>query len=176
MISHSAPGLEREALGVPPFVLYADPEAIAERARRSWDQRTVPRLLDPQDDVAGTFRSALPVRPIALCRSCCCRPAGAGQRIRPSSRPIEQAVADVTAGHASAVSDQSDCQIRAVFGGVSRIPAIRNFWPHSPSAIGPARRLVPGHDARQRRAARRAVDRAYAACRACPRADTRAHI
>lgn len=91
----------RGSSGVPPFLLYADPKAITERSRVLGISAPL-RPIGPQDDVAGTFRSALPVRPIAL-------PATVvAGRPDPANAPaviaaVEQAVEDVMSGHVSAV-------------------------------------------------------------------------
>jgi 4-hydroxythreonine-4-phosphate dehydrogenase len=93
--------LKREAFGVPPFLLYADPNAIAERARAVG--ATVPLVpIGSHDDVASAFASALPVNPIPLSA-----PVVAG-RPEPANASaviasIERAVADVAGGRASAV-------------------------------------------------------------------------
>jgi 4-hydroxythreonine-4-phosphate dehydrogenase len=91
----------RDAFGLPPFLLYADPKAVTERARAVGVSAPLQQM-NIGDDVAGAFRSALPVRPIALPASVvagCPDPANATAVIE----AIEQAVEDVINGHASAV-------------------------------------------------------------------------
>ncbi|MFM9848226.1 MAG: 4-hydroxythreonine-4-phosphate dehydrogenase PdxA [Hyphomicrobiaceae bacterium] len=91
----------RETLGVPPFMLYADPEAMAQRAQALGITAAL-RQMEPLDDVASVFRSALPVRAITLPA-----PVVAGQPDAANASAviasIEQAVEDVVAGLASAV-------------------------------------------------------------------------
>jgi 4-hydroxythreonine-4-phosphate dehydrogenase len=93
--------IRRDAFSVPPFVLYADPKAVAERAEALGVSAPL-RQMGPQDDVAGAFRSALPVHPLALPAAVVAgRPDPANASAVIAS--IEDAVADVAAGHASAV-------------------------------------------------------------------------
>lgn len=93
--------IRRDALGVPPFVLYADPKAIAERAEALGVSAPLQQM-GPQGDVARAFRSALPVHSLTLPAAVVAgRPDPANASAVIAS--IEQAVEDVVAGHASAV-------------------------------------------------------------------------
>lgn len=91
----------REAFHTPPFLLYADPKAVTERSQALGITAPL-RQMESEDDVAGAFRSALPVSPVVLSA-----PAFPG-RADPANAAaviaaIELAVGDVMAGRASAV-------------------------------------------------------------------------
>jgi 4-hydroxythreonine-4-phosphate dehydrogenase len=93
---------DRVAIGLPPFALYADPDAVAERARAL----AIPVKLAVSEDVSsapGAFAARLPVRPIALGA-----PVIAGRTDGANAdaiiAAIEVAVADVAAGRAAAVT------------------------------------------------------------------------
>jgi 4-hydroxythreonine-4-phosphate dehydrogenase len=93
---------DRAAIGLPPFALYADPDAVAKRARAL----AIPVKLAVSEDVstaAGAFADRLPVRPIALGA-----PVVAGRTDGANAgaiiAAIEVAVADVAAGRAGAVT------------------------------------------------------------------------
>jgi 4-hydroxythreonine-4-phosphate dehydrogenase len=91
----------RDSFGAPPFLLYADPKAVTERARTLGISAPLQEM-NIGDDVCGAFRSVLPVCPIALPAAVVAGrpdPANAAAVIA----AIEQAVEDVVAGHASAV-------------------------------------------------------------------------
>ncbi len=90
--------LAREARGLPPFVLYADPRAVRERAGRLG----VPLVLAEVADIAavcGIFAKALPVLPVPLSR-----PAVAGSPDNANAdaiiSSIEMAVCAVSSGAA----------------------------------------------------------------------------
>ena len=92
---------QREASGVPPFVLYADPKAVTERARALGVSAPL-RQMDSEDDAADAFWSALPVRLIALPATVAAgRPDSANAPAVIAA--IEQAVEGVASGRASAV-------------------------------------------------------------------------
>ena len=93
--------IRREAFGVPPFLLYADPKAVVERAKALGV--SAPHVqLEAGDDVSGAFTSALPIRPVTLPAPVV---AGRPDPVNASAviASIEKAVADVARGHASAV-------------------------------------------------------------------------
>lgn len=91
----------RERRGIPPFVLYADPGAVAERARSLGLDIA---LVDLSDSVAALdcFGNALPIVPVPLAaRPVAGRPAAANAHAVIAS--IEWATRAVVAGHAAAL-------------------------------------------------------------------------
>ena len=92
---------ERSNWGLPPFVLYADFEAVAERARLLGLAVPIARA-DDFDQAAANFADALPLRNVPLQA-----PVRAGHSDAANApaiiSAIETAVADVIAGQASAV-------------------------------------------------------------------------
>ena len=92
---------DRVAGGVPPFVLYSDPEAVVQRARTLSVAVGLAICEDVRDGV-GAFAARLPVHPVPLAA-----PAVAGQTDVANAgaiiAAIERGVADVVAGRASAV-------------------------------------------------------------------------
>jgi 4-hydroxythreonine-4-phosphate dehydrogenase len=93
---------DRAAHRLPPFALYADPDAVAERARAL---SIAVKLAVSEDisDAAGAFADRLPVRPIPVGA-----PVVAGRTDGANAgaiiAAIEVAVADVAAGRAGAVT------------------------------------------------------------------------
>jgi len=92
---------ERRARGLPPFLLYADPDAVAARAKML--ALDVPiASADSGSDVGAAFQRALPVRTVRLSRSVV---AGRPETAHAPAviEAIELATADVARGHAAAV-------------------------------------------------------------------------
>ncbi len=93
---------DRATSGIPPFILYADPTAVAERARALG---IAPELAISEDLEAGrqAFAARLPVRPVPLAVPVV---AGRTEMLNAGGiiAAIDQAVTDVVAGRAAAVA------------------------------------------------------------------------
>jgi 4-hydroxythreonine-4-phosphate dehydrogenase len=93
---------DRAPISLPPFALYADPEAVAARARALGVQADL-AIVEDVREAPGSFDRRLPVRPVAVAA-----PVVAGRTDGANAAAIigsiEAAVADVVAGRASAVT------------------------------------------------------------------------
>ena len=107
-------------------------------------------------------------------RSCRCGPAEPANASAVIAS-IEQAVADVAGGHASAVVTNPIAKSVLYSVGFAH-SGHTEFLAALAQRHQPGTDWFAGHDARQRRAARRAVDGAHAAFRRAARADARAHV
>ena len=131
---------DRAAIELPPFTLYADPEAVAARARAL----AIPVKLAVSEDVrnaAGTFADRLPVRPIPLGAAVVAGRsdgANAGAIIA----AIEIAVADVIAGHASAVTTNPLAKSTLLRAGFAH-PGHTEFLAELAGRHRPGRAWVP---------------------------------
>ncbi len=131
---------DRIAGKLPPFVLYADPEAVAERARAL----AIPVKLAVSEDVrhaAGAFAERLPVRPIPLGA-----PVVAGRSDGANAdaiiAAIEIAVADVVAGRASAVTTNPLAKSTLLRAGFAH-PGHTEFLAELAGRHRPGRAWVP---------------------------------
>ena len=92
--------LRREALALPPFYIIGDPDFIATRAARLG--LTIPISVTTPADSVAAFQTALPVCPTG--HAVTAEPGRPDSSSAPAAiASIRQAVADVVAGHASAV-------------------------------------------------------------------------
>jgi len=131
---------DRAAIGLPPFALYADPDAVADRARALGIAVT----LAVSEDVrvaAGAFADRLPVRPVPLGA-----PVVAGRSDGANAGAIigsiEAAVADVVAGRAAAVTTNPLAKSTLLRAGFAH-PGHTEFLAELAGRHHPGRAWVP---------------------------------
>jgi 4-hydroxythreonine-4-phosphate dehydrogenase len=131
---------ERDSSRLPPFVLYADPAAVAERARAL----AIPVELAVSEDVAAggeAFATHLPVRPVPLAVTAApgrTDMLNAGATIA----AIDLAVADVVAGRACAVTTNPIAKSTLLRAGFHH-PGHTEYLAELAGRHHPGRRWVP---------------------------------
>jgi 4-hydroxythreonine-4-phosphate dehydrogenase len=131
---------DRGADLVPPFVLFADPEAVAARSRLTGLDVPI-EIVDGLEHAAAVFVDRLPVRPVRL--SAPAQPgrpdaANAGAVIS----SIEDALAAVRKGHAAAVVTNPIAKAVLYRAGF-KYPGHTEFLAHLAEAHDPGRRFRP---------------------------------
>jgi 4-hydroxythreonine-4-phosphate dehydrogenase len=131
---------DRAAIGVPPFTLYAEPDAVAARARALG---ITVKLAVSEDvcDAASAFADRLPVRPLPLGA-----PVAAGRSDGANAgaiiASIEAAVTDVVAGRASAVTTNPLAKSTLLRAGFAH-PGHTEFLAELAGRHHPGRTWVP---------------------------------
>jgi len=131
---------DRDSCSVPPFVLYADPAAVAERARALGIDVELAVSEDPEKG-AEAFARRLPVRPVALAVSTV---AGRSEMLNAGGiiAAIDLAVADAVAGRVSAVATNPSAKSTLLRAGF-RHPGHTEYLAELAERHHPGRRWVP---------------------------------
>ena len=113
---------ERQRHGLPPFVLYGDPDVLAQRARALGLAVPV-AVIASLAEAAAVFADALPVWPVPIGGP------GTGGADAATVAAIEAATAAVAAGEALGAGDEPHRQAHARSGRSFPIPATPSSWP-----------------------------------------------